>query len=52
MGALSKQAPSAVCPQYALMPMMQPCGYCEGVRLTFDGEAVVDVETLRAAQPR
>jgi broad specificity phosphatase PhoE len=29
-----------------------PCGYCEGARLTFDGEAVVNVEMLRVDQPR
>ncbi len=28
-----------------------PCGYCEGVRLTFEGEAVVNVEMLRVEQP-
>ena len=25
----------------------EPCGYCEGVRLTFDGDKVIDVEILR-----
>ncbi len=29
-----------------------PCGYCEGVRLTFEGEAVVNLEMLRVEQPR
>ena len=29
-----------------------PCGYCEGARLTFDGEAVVNVAMLRVDQPR
>ena len=28
------------------------CGYCEGVRLTFDGKAVVNVEMLRVDQPQ
>jgi len=28
------------------------CGYCEGVRLTFDGDAVVNFEMLRVEQPR
>ena len=28
------------------------CGYCEGVRLTFDGDAVVQVEMLRVEQPQ
>jgi len=28
------------------------CGYCEGVRLTFDGETVVNTEMLRVDQPR
>jgi len=28
------------------------CGYCEGVRLTFDGDIVVNVETLRIDQPQ
>jgi broad specificity phosphatase PhoE len=28
------------------------CGYCEGVRLTFDGETVVNAEMLRVDQPR
>jgi broad specificity phosphatase PhoE len=27
------------------------CSYCEGVRLTFDGEAVVNLEILRVEQP-
>ena len=27
------------------------CGYCEGVRLTFDGDTVVNVEILRVEQP-
>ncbi len=27
------------------------CGLCEGVRLTFDGDAVVNVELLRVEQP-
>lgn len=29
-----------------------PCGYCEGARLTFDGDAVVNFEMLRVEQPR
>ena len=28
------------------------CGYCEGVRLTFDNETVVNVEVLCVEQPR
>ena len=28
-----------------------PCGYCDGARLTFDGEVVVKVEMLRVDQP-
>lgn len=28
------------------------CGYCEGMRLTFDGDAVVNSEMLRVEQPR
>jgi hypothetical protein len=28
------------------------CGYCEGVRLTFDGDAVVKIEILRVEQPQ
>jgi broad specificity phosphatase PhoE len=28
------------------------CGYCEGARLTFNGDAVVNVEMLRIDQPR
>jgi broad specificity phosphatase PhoE len=28
------------------------CGYCEGARLTFDGDAVVNVEMLRVEQPQ
>ncbi len=28
------------------------CGYCEGVRLTFDDKAVVSVEMLRVDQPQ
>jgi broad specificity phosphatase PhoE len=29
-----------------------PCGYCEGVRLTFDDDTVVNFEKLRVEQPR
>jgi len=29
-----------------------PCGYCEGVQLTFDGDVVVNIEMLRVEQPR
>jgi broad specificity phosphatase PhoE len=29
-----------------------PCGYCEGVRLTFDDDAVINVEMLRVDRPR
>jgi broad specificity phosphatase PhoE len=28
------------------------CGYCEGVRLTFEGDAVINLEMLRVDQPR
>jgi broad specificity phosphatase PhoE len=28
------------------------CGYCEGARLTFDGEAVIHFEMLRNKQPQ
>ena len=28
------------------------CGYCEGARLTFDGDTVVNFELLRVEQPR
>ena len=28
------------------------CGYCEGVRLTFEGDAVSNIEMLRVDQPR
>ena len=28
------------------------CGYCEGTRLTFDGDAVINFEMLRVDQPR
>ena len=28
------------------------CGYCEGVRLTFDGDALINLEMLRVDQPR
>jgi broad specificity phosphatase PhoE len=28
------------------------CGYCEGARLIFDGEAVVNIEMLRVEQPQ
>jgi len=28
------------------------CGYCEGLRLTFDGETVVNAEMLRVDQPQ
>jgi broad specificity phosphatase PhoE len=28
------------------------CGYCEGVRLTFNGDVVTHFETLRVDQPR
>ncbi len=28
------------------------CGYCEGVRLTFDRDTVVNIEFLRVEQPR
>jgi len=28
------------------------CGYCEGARLTFDGDAAINLEMLRADQPR
>jgi broad specificity phosphatase PhoE len=28
------------------------CGYCEGVCLTFDGDAVVNLEMLRVEQPQ
>ncbi len=29
-----------------------PCGYCEGVRLTFDGDTVIHFEIVRVEQPR
>ena len=29
-----------------------PCGYCEGARLTFDGDGVTHIEMLRVEQPR
>jgi len=29
-----------------------PCGYCEGVRLIFDGSTVVNIEMLRVDQPQ
>lgn len=28
------------------------CGYCEGARLTFNGDVVVNIEMLRVEQPR
>lgn len=28
------------------------CGYCEGVRLTFEGDTVIHLEMLRVDQPR
>ena len=28
------------------------CGYCEGVRLAFDPDAVVNIELLRVEQPQ
>ena len=28
------------------------CGYCEGVRLTFEGDTVVNLEMLRVDQPQ
>jgi broad specificity phosphatase PhoE len=28
------------------------CGYCEGARLTFDGDAVVKIKMLRVEQPQ
>ena len=45
------EASTIGCVQSAMRIAGAACGYCEGARLSFDGETVTQVEVLRVAQP-